>query len=84
MCDTKEIFHRSYNPLWFRLSRTEEIFLLSKSLTENISKTLSKYITELDYVDKTFCVLSVESNCVSLCSNATVIGTPVVIAGDSI
>ena len=25
MCDTKEIFHRSYNPLWFRLSRIEEI-----------------------------------------------------------
>ena len=42
-----------------------------------MSKTLNKYITALDYADKTLLVLSGASSGVSLCSFFTVIGTHV-------
>ena len=78
MCDTKEIFHQLNITLWLRLVRikeTEKIFVTKISNRENISKTLNKYITTLDYADKTLHVLSGVGNCVSLCSFTTVIAS---------
>ena len=37
-----------------------------------MSKTLNKYVTALDYVDKTLHVLSGASSDISLCSSITV------------
>ena len=51
---------------------------------ENKSKKLNKYITTLDYADKTLLVSSAASSGVSLCLFTTAIGTPGVIASVSI
>ena len=42
-----------------------------------MSKRLSKYITSLDYFDKSLIVLSVATGSISIASFATVIGAPV-------
>ena len=49
-----------------------------------MSKTLNKYITALDYTNKTLLVLTVAFTGVSLCSFTTVIGTPVRIVSATI
>ena len=49
-----------------------------------MNEILYKYIAALDYAEKTLLVLLVLSNCVSLCSFTTVIGTSVGIASASI
>ena len=87
VCDTKVIFHQSDNLLHFRLSRikdTEDFFITEINGKEKIIQTLSKYITALDYGDKTLLVLSGASNDASLCSFTTVICRPVGIASASI
>ena len=54
-------------------------------MTEKMSNTLiNKYITALDYADKTLMVLSGATSGVSLCLFTTIIGTPVGITSASI
>ena len=47
---------------------------------EKVKKTLNKYITALDYADKTFLLLSGANSGVSLCSFTAVIDAPVGVA----
>ena len=49
-----------------------------------MSNRLSKYIAYFDYFDKTLIVLSATSGSISIASFATVIGTPVRIASESL
>ena len=76
------------NPLWFRLSRikeTEDFFTANINGREKIGKALNRYITGLNYTEKSLLVLSCPSSGASLCSCPTVIGTPfgIVIASSS-
>ena len=48
-----------------------------------MSERLSKYITSLDYFDKSSIVLSVTTGSISIVSYATVIGAPVGMASAS-
>ena len=48
-----------------------------------MSKRLSKYITSLDYFDKSLIVLSVATGSISIASFATVIGAPIGVASAS-
>ena len=50
---------------------------------ELISKNISKYITSLDYFDKSLNVLSILSGSISIASLATLIGVPAGIIGAS-
>ena len=49
-----------------------------------MSKKLSKYIASFDYFDKSLIVLSATSGSISIASFATVIGTPLEIASESL
>ena len=49
-----------------------------------MSKRLSKYIASFDYFDKSLIALSAASGSISIASFATVIRTPVEIAGASL
>ena len=49
-----------------------------------MSNRLSKYIAYFNYFDKTLIVLSATSGSISIASFATVIGTPVGIASESL
>ena len=48
-----------------------------------ISKKLSKYIAVFDYADKSFIILSAYFGTLSMVSHATVVGSPVGLAGAS-
>ena len=49
-----------------------------------MSKRLSKYIASFDYIDESLIVLFTTSDSISIASFATVIGTPVGIASESL
>ena len=87
MYDTKEVFLQLDDPLGVRLIRIKEIrgfFIAEVNDRGKMSKTLNKFITAIDYADKSLLVLSGTSSGVFLCSFSTVIGMPVRIASASI
>ena len=59
------------------------IFIAGIRERELISKNLSKYISSLDYFDKSLYVLSILSGSISITSFASVIGVPAGIIGAS-
>ena len=68
------------NDQQFSLDKINEIkdyFIAEIKERELMSKRLSKYITSLDYFDKSLIVLSVATGSISIASFATVIGAPV-------
>ena len=72
------------NEQQFRLNKINEIkdyFLAEIRQRELISKNISKYISSLDYFDKSLNVLSIISGSISIASFATVIGAPARIIG---
>ena len=74
------------NEQQFRLNKTNEIkdyFLAEIRERELISNNISKYITCLDYFDKSLNVLSILSGSMSIASFANVIGAPAGIIGSS-
>ena len=67
------------NEQQFRLNKINEIkdyFLAKIRERELISKNLSKYISSIDYFDKSLYVLSILSGSISITSFASVIGVP--------
>ena len=69
-------FFQLGNTLQFTLSKSKDIedfFIAEINNREKTIKKLNKYITPLDYTDKTLIVSSGTSNRVSLCSFTTVI-----------
>ena len=71
----------------FRLNKINEIkdyFIADIKERELMSKILSKYISSFDYFDKSLTVLSATCGSISIASFATVIGTPVGIASESV
>ena len=74
------------NEQQFRLNKINEIkdyFLAEIRQRELISKNISKYISSIDYFDKSLNVLSILSGSISIASFATVIGAPAGIIGAS-
>ena len=74
------------NEQQFRLNKINEIkdhFLAEIRERELISKNLSKYITSLDFFDKSLNVLSILSGSTSIVSFASVTGVPAAIIGGS-
>ena len=70
----------------FRLNKINEIedyFLAGIREKELISKDVNKYITSLDYFDKSLNVLSILSGSISIASFASVTGAPAGIIGAS-
>ena len=71
----------------FRLNKINEIkdyFVAEIKERELMSKRISKYIAFCDYFDKSLIVLSATSGSISIAPFATVIGTPVGIASESL
>lgn len=57
VCDIKEIFILLNNSLYFKLCQIieiEELFLGETYDREKMIKSLNKYITALDYAEKTY------------------------------
>ena len=74
------------NEQQFRLNKINEIkdyFLAKIRERELISKNLSKYISSIDYFDKSLYVLSILSGSISITSFASVIGVPAGIIEES-
>ena len=74
------------NEQQFRLNATNEIkdyFLAKIRERELISKNLNKYISSLDYFDKSLNMISILSGSISIASFASVIGAPAGIIGAS-
>ena len=68
------------NDQQFRLNKINEIkdyFIAEIKERELMSKRLSKYITSLDYFDKSLIVLSVATGSISIASFTTVLGASV-------
>ena len=63
--------------------KLEIIFLAEIKERELISKNVSKYISSLDYFDKSWNVLSILSTSISIASFASVTGVPPGIIGAS-
>ena len=81
--------HEKSNPdnQQFRLNKINKIkdyFIAEIKERELMSKRLSKYIAFCDYFDKSLIALSATSSNISIASFATVIGTPVGIASESL
>ena len=66
-----------------KISEIEDYFIAEIKETELMSKKLSKYISFLDYFDKSLIDLSVTSGGVYIASFAIVIGVPIVITSAS-
>ena len=74
------------NEQQFRLNKineTKDYVLAEIREREIISKNLSKYISSLNYFDKSLNILSILSGSISIASFATVIGPPAGIMGAS-
>ena len=74
------------NEQQFRLNKineTKAYFLAEVRERKIISKNIRKYISSLDYFDKSPTVLSMLAGSISITSFATVIGAPAVIIGTS-
>ena len=67
-----------------KISEVEDCFIAEIKERELMSKKLSKYISFIDYFDKSLIVLSVTSGGVSIASFATVIGIPVGVTSASL
>ena len=67
-----------------KISETEYYFIAEIKETELMSQKLSKYISFLDYFDKSLIVLSVTSGGVSVAFFATAIGAPIGITSASL
>ena len=70
----------------FRLNKINKIkdyFISEIQERKTMSKTLGKYITVFDYIDKTLIVLSATSGGISIISFTSVIGIPAGIASAS-
>ena len=59
-----------------KINETKDYFLAEIRERELISKNLSKYISSLNYFDKSLNILSILSGSISIASFATVIGPP--------
>ena len=71
----------------FRLNKINEIknhFIAEIKERELMSKRISKYTASFDYFDKYLIVLSATSGSIYIVSFASVIGTPVGIASESL
>ena len=66
-----------------KINKTKDYVLAEIRERELISKNLSKYISSLDYFDKSLNILSILSGSISIASFATVIGAPAGIIGAS-
>ena len=73
--DTSNLNNQQFRLI--KISKVEDYFIAEIKERELMSKTLSKYVSFLDYFDKSLIVLSVTSGGVSIASFATVIGIPV-------
>ena len=74
------------NQTKFRLdeiSKIENYFIEEINQRKSCSKKLSKYVAVFDYIDKILIVLSAITGGVSICSFASVVGTPVGIVSAS-
>ena len=74
------------NEQQFRLNKINEIkdyFLAKIREKELLSKNISKYISSLDYFDKSWNILSILTGSIIIASFATVIGVPAGIIGAS-
>lgn len=74
-------------PIQFSVGRTKEtkdFFTAEISDTKKTRKTLNKYITALDYADKTFLILSGASSLNSFWSFTFIIGTPIGVVSASV
>ena len=67
-----------------KIGKIEDYFITEIEERELMSKKLSKYISFLDYFDKSLIVLSVTSGSVSIASFATVIEKTIGIASTSL
>ena len=67
-----------------KINEIKDYFVTEIKERELVSKRLSKYIAFCDYFDKSLIVLSATSSSISIVSFATVIGTPVGIASESL
>ena len=66
-----------------KINKTKDYVLAEIRERELISKNLNKYISSLDYFDKSLNILSILSGSISIASFATVIGPPAGIMGAS-
>ena len=73
--DTSNLSNQQFRLV--KISKVEDYFIAEIKERELMSKTLSKYVSFFDYLDKSLIVLSVTSGGVSIASFATVIGIPV-------
>ena len=67
-----------------KISEIEDYFIAEIKERDLMSKKLSKYISFLDYFDKSLVVLSVTSGGVSIASFGTVTGVPIGITSASL
>ena len=63
-----------------KITKIEDYFHQEFNQRKSCSKTLSKYVTAFDYIDKTLIVLSGTTGGVSIISFTSVVGAPVGIA----
>ena len=66
------------------INKIKDYFNLEIKERKETTKKLSKYIVLFDYADKIFITLSTSFGTLSLVSHATIVGTPVGIAGSSL
>ena len=80
--DTSNLNNQQFRPN--KISEIEDYFITAINERELMSKKLSKYISFLDYFDKSLIVLSVASANISIVSFSTVIGIPIGITSASL
>ena len=66
------------------INKTKDYFNNEINERKNIIEKLNKYLVTLDYLDRIFINLSASFGTLSVASHATVVGTPVGIAGASL
>ena len=67
-----------------QINKIKDYFNCEINERKNIIKKLNKYLVSFHYLDKIFITLSASFGGLSIASHATVIGTPVGIAGSSL
>ena len=67
-----------------QINKIKDYFNCEINERKNIIKKLNKYLVSFHYLDKIFITLSASFGALSIASHATVIGTPVGIAGSSL
>ena len=66
------------------INKIKDCFNAEIKQRKDIVKKISKYIVAFDYADKLFITISVSFGTLSIASCATIVGTPVGIAGASL